>query len=100
MSSDERFPYSRRVVVGAGGVGLVAAAAPVFAQSSKEAPSRKAVRPELLKASRTRETSTPSPRFAGRSSLGQALRAGWIRARITVRRPTGGRVGSPAVRLW
>jgi hypothetical protein len=38
MSSDERFPYSRRAIVGAGSVGLVAAAAPAFAQSSKEAP--------------------------------------------------------------
>ena len=99
MSSDERFPYSRRVVVGAGGVGLVAAAAPVFAQSSKEAPSRKAVRPELLKASRTRETSTPSPRFAGRSSLGPGWRARWIRVRITARRPIAARVGSPAEKL-
>ena len=38
MSSDERFPYSRRAIVGAGSMGLVAAAAPAFAQSSKEAP--------------------------------------------------------------
>ena len=36
MSSDERFPYSRRAIVGVGGMGLVAAAAPAFAQSSKE----------------------------------------------------------------
>ena len=28
MSSDERFPYSRRAIVGAGGMGLVAAAGP------------------------------------------------------------------------
>jgi hypothetical protein len=38
MSSDERFPYSRRAIVGAGSIGLVAAAAPAFAQSSKESP--------------------------------------------------------------
>ncbi len=38
MSSDERFPYSRRAIVGAGSLGLVAAAAPAFAQSSKDAP--------------------------------------------------------------
>ena len=28
MSSDERFPYSRRAIVGAGSIGLVAAAGP------------------------------------------------------------------------
>ena len=38
MSSDERFPYSRRAIVGAGSIGLVAAAAPAFAQTSKDAP--------------------------------------------------------------
>ena len=37
MSSDERFPYSRRAIVGAGSIGLVAAAAPAFPQTSKEA---------------------------------------------------------------
>ena len=36
MTSDERLPYSRRAIVGAGSIGLVAAAAPAFAQSSKE----------------------------------------------------------------
>ncbi len=30
MSSDERFPYSRRAIVGAGSMGLVAAAAPAL----------------------------------------------------------------------
>ena len=38
MSSDERFPYSRPAIVGVGSMGLVTAAAPAFAQSSKEAP--------------------------------------------------------------
>ena len=35
MTSDEHFP-SRRAMVGVGGLGLVAATAPAFAQSSKE----------------------------------------------------------------
>ena len=100
MSSDERFPYSRRAIVGAGGIGLVAAAAPAFAQSSKEAPlSKGKVRRQLLKACRIRETSTPSRRFAGRSSLGPGWRARWIRVRITARRPIAARVGSPAEKL-
>jgi hypothetical protein len=39
MTSGERFPYSRREIVGVGGMGLAAAAAsPAFAQSSKEQP--------------------------------------------------------------
>jgi NAD(P)-dependent dehydrogenase (short-subunit alcohol dehydrogenase family) len=36
MSLDERFPYSRRAIVGAGSIGLVAAAAPAFAQEKVE----------------------------------------------------------------
>jgi NAD(P)-dependent dehydrogenase (short-subunit alcohol dehydrogenase family) len=38
MTSDEHSPYSRRAVVRVGGLGLVAAAAPAFAQISKERP--------------------------------------------------------------
>jgi hypothetical protein len=38
MSSDERFPYSRRAIVGVGSMSLVAAAVPAFAQSSKDEP--------------------------------------------------------------
>ncbi len=38
MSSDACFPYSRRAIVGVGGMGLVAAAAPALAQSSKDEP--------------------------------------------------------------
>jgi hypothetical protein len=99
MSSDERFPYSRRAIVGVGGMGLVAAAAPAFAQSSKE--------PPLSKQNETSEpeglipaASIPSRRFVDRSSLGRGLRAGWIRAQTTARRHIAGRAGSLAGRLW
>ena len=80
MSSDERFPYSRRAIVGAGSIGLVAAAAPAFAQSSKRRPSEAKSRRRPPKGCKIREPSTRSRRFAGRSSPGRDLRAGWIRA--------------------
>src|ERR1700723_2498508 len=63
MSTDERLPYSRRAIVGAGRTGLVAAAAPAFAQSSKETPLSKqseAPAPEGLQDSRTK---FPKPPF-------------------------------------
>ncbi len=62
MSSDERFPYSRRAIVGVGGMGLVAAAAPAFAQSSKKAPLSKqneAPEPEALQDPRTKYPKPP-----------------------------------------
>jgi short chain dehydrogenase len=62
MSSDERFPYSRRALVGAGSIGLVAAAAPAFAQSSKERPLSKqdeASAPEALQDPRTNHPKPP-----------------------------------------
>ena len=62
MTSDERFPYSRRAFVGAGGFGLVAAAAPAFAQSSKERPLSKqdeAPAPEALQDPRTKYPKPP-----------------------------------------
>ena len=99
MSTDERFPYSRRSIVGVGGIGLVAAAAPAFAQSSKEPPFSKGSETPR-KPCKTHEASTRSRRFAGRSSLGPDWRARWIRVRITARRPIAARVGSLAERLW
>jgi NAD(P)-dependent dehydrogenase (short-subunit alcohol dehydrogenase family) len=60
MSSDERFPYSRRAIVGAGSIGLVAAAAPAFAQNSKEAPlSKGGETPEALQDPRTKHPQPP-----------------------------------------
>jgi NAD(P)-dependent dehydrogenase (short-subunit alcohol dehydrogenase family) len=60
MSSDERFPYSRRAIVGAGSIGLVAAAAPAFAQNSKEAPlSKGGETPEALQDPRTKHPQQP-----------------------------------------
>ncbi len=62
MSSDERFPYSRRAIVGAGSLGLVAAAAPAFAQSSKEAPLSEQSEtpiPEVLQDPRTKHPKPP-----------------------------------------
>jgi hypothetical protein len=62
MSPDERFPYSRRAIVGAGSIGLVAAAAPAFAQSSKERPltkQDKASAPEALQDPRTKHPKPP-----------------------------------------
>jgi hypothetical protein len=62
MSPDERFPYSRRAIVGAGSIGLVAAAAPAFAQSSKERPLLKqdeASAPEALQDPRTKHPKPP-----------------------------------------
>ena len=62
MSSDERFPYSRRAIVGVGSIGLVAAAAPAFAQSSKEAPLSKQSEtpaPEGLRDPRSRYPKPP-----------------------------------------
>ena len=94
MSPDESFRYSRRAIVGAGSIGLVTAAAPAFAQSSKDGPSRSKTRRPPLKLCKIRGPSTRSRRFAGRSSPGRASRAGWIRARITARRPIAARVGS------
>jgi NAD(P)-dependent dehydrogenase (short-subunit alcohol dehydrogenase family) len=62
MSSDERFPYSRRANVGVGGMSLVAAAAPAFAQNSKERPLSKdteAPAPEALQDPRTKYPKPP-----------------------------------------
>jgi NAD(P)-dependent dehydrogenase (short-subunit alcohol dehydrogenase family) len=62
MSSDERFPYSRRAIVGAGSIGLVAAAAPAFAQNSNDAPPSKqdeASAPEGLQDPRTKYPKPP-----------------------------------------
>jgi NAD(P)-dependent dehydrogenase (short-subunit alcohol dehydrogenase family) len=76
MNSDERFPYSRRAIVGAGSMGLVAAAAPAFAQNSKEQPLSKQSEtpaPEGLQDPRTkypkppfRRQQQPWPGLAGR----------------------------------
>ncbi len=60
MSTDERFPYSRRSIVGVGGIGLVAAAAPAFAQSSKEPPfSKGSEAPEALQDPRSKHPKPP-----------------------------------------
>ena len=62
MSSDQRFPYSHRAIVGAGSIGLVAAAAPTFAQSSNEAPVSKGSdtpAPEALQDPRTKHPKPP-----------------------------------------
>ena len=67
MSSDEHFPYSRRAIVGAGSLGLVAAAAPAFAQTSKEQPLSKpdeTAAPEGLQDPRTKY---PKPPFRRQS---------------------------------
>jgi NAD(P)-dependent dehydrogenase (short-subunit alcohol dehydrogenase family) len=67
MSSNERFPYSRRAIVGAGSLGLVAAAAPAFAQTSKEQPLSKpdeTAAPEGLQDPRTKY---PKPPFRRQS---------------------------------
>ena len=62
MSPDERFPYSRRAIVGAGSIGLVAAAAPAFAQNSTDAPLSKqdeTLAPEGLQDPRTKYPKPP-----------------------------------------
>jgi NAD(P)-dependent dehydrogenase (short-subunit alcohol dehydrogenase family) len=62
MSPDERFPYSRRAIVGAGSIGLLAAAAPAFAQNSKDAPLSKqdeTLAPEGLQDPRTKYPKPP-----------------------------------------
>jgi hypothetical protein len=60
MSSDERFLYSRRAIVGAGSIGVVAAAAPAFAQNSNEAPlSKGGETPEALQDPRTKHPKPP-----------------------------------------
>ncbi len=100
MSSDERFPYSRRAIVGAGSMGLAAAAAPAFAQNSKQQPLSKQNETRLPKPCKTRAASTPSRRFIGRSSPGRGSPAGWIRARITARHRIAGRAGSQDARRW
>ncbi|HEY1781955.1 MAG TPA: SDR family oxidoreductase [Roseiarcus sp.] len=78
MTSDERFPYSRRAIVGAGGIGLVAAA-PAFAQNSQNSKARplskqdQAAAPEALQDPRSkypkppfRRQEQPWPGLAGR----------------------------------
>ena len=95
MSSDERFPYSRRAIVGAGSIGLVAAAAPAFAQSSKERPLSKQDEASAPEGSARSADQAPeaavSPAGAAlagpREPDGSALR-------ITARRPIAARVGS------
>jgi hypothetical protein len=62
MSSDERFPYSRRAIVGAGSIGLVAGTALAVAQGSKEAPLSKGSdtpAPETLQDPRTKHPKPP-----------------------------------------
>ena len=100
MSSDERFPYSRRAIVGVGGMGLVAAAAPAFAQSSKEQPLYKQNETSAPEGLQDPAPNIPNRRFVDRSSLGPDLRAEWIRVRITARRPTAGQAASLAVERW
>ena len=63
MSSDARFPYSRRAVVGAGGMGLVAAAAPAFAQNSKEQPFSKQSETPDAEALQDPRSKYPKPPF-------------------------------------
>jgi hypothetical protein len=63
MSSDERFPYSRRAIVGAGSIGLVAAAAPAFAQNSKEQPLSKQSETPAPEGLQDPRTKYPKPPF-------------------------------------
>jgi NAD(P)-dependent dehydrogenase (short-subunit alcohol dehydrogenase family) len=63
MSSDERFPYSRRAIVGAGSMGLVAAAAPAFAQNSKEQPLSKQSETPAPEGLQDPRTKYPTPPF-------------------------------------
>jgi hypothetical protein len=100
MSSDEPIPYSRRAIVGAGSIGLVATAALAFAQSSKETPLSKQSETPAPEGLKTREPNIRSPLFADSSNRGPDSQAGWIRAQTTARRHTAGLVGSPAARPW
>jgi NAD(P)-dependent dehydrogenase (short-subunit alcohol dehydrogenase family) len=63
MSSDERFPYSRRAIVGAGSIGLVAAAAPAFAQNSNDAPLSKQDETSAPEGLQDPRTKYPKPPF-------------------------------------
>ena len=63
MNSDERFPVSRRAIFGAGSMGLVAAAAPAFAQSSKQQPLSKQTEASAPKALQDPRTKYPKPPF-------------------------------------
>src|SRR6202451_3475132 len=63
MSSDERLLYSRRAIVGAGSTGLVAAAAPTFAQSSKETPLSKQSETPAPEGLQDPRTKYPRPPF-------------------------------------
>ena len=63
MNSDERFPYSRRAIVGAGGLGLVAAAAPAFAQTSKDTPMSKGSEMPAAEGLQDPRTKHPRPPF-------------------------------------
>ena len=101
MSSDERFPYSRRAIVGVGGMGLVAAAAPAFAQSSKEQP-----------LSKPSETPAPEALQDPAHQISQTAVSPTGAALAGTRKPNGSasgsrrdvlsraRAGSPAARLW
>ena len=63
MNSDERFPVSRRAIFGAGSMGLVAAAAPAFAQSSKHQPLSKQTEASAPEALQDPRTKYPKPPF-------------------------------------
>ena len=62
MSTDT-FPYSRRAIVAAGSIGLVAAAAPAFAQNSKERPLWKDTEAPVPEALQDPRTKYPKPPF-------------------------------------
>jgi NAD(P)-dependent dehydrogenase (short-subunit alcohol dehydrogenase family) len=63
MSSDERFPYSRRAIVSAGGLGLAAAASPAFAQNSTGRPLSRDNEAPAVEGLQDPRTKYPKPPF-------------------------------------
>ena len=72
MTSDEHFP-SRRAMVGVGGLGLVAATAPAFAQSSKERTFSKLDETQTAEALQDPRTKYPKPPFRRQEQPWQGL---------------------------
>ena len=93
MSTGEHFPISRRQVVGAGGIGLAAAAAsPAFAQSSNQAAASVVLQDPTSK--------YPKPPFRRQSQPWPGSRGKWTRGRIMAKSPIAGQGGSPGEKLW
>jgi hypothetical protein len=98
MNTSDQYPFSRRHFVGAGGLGLAAAAAaPAFAQDSAQGPAAAGRQEDALS---NPTDKYPKPPFRGSRSPGQDWQAEWIRGPIMAKRAIGGMAGSLAARRW